>query len=54
MVLTGDEDLKPQLRSRLEALGIAVGDDGERGGARGAWGGGAGVLYWVIVRVVKK
>ena len=49
VILTGDEDLKPALRSRLEALGDRVGGDGERGGACGAWGGGAGVLYWVIV-----
>ena len=31
VILTGDEDLKPQLRSRLEALGIAMGTTANAG-----------------------
>ena len=31
VILTGDEDLKPQLRSRLEALGIGLGTTANAG-----------------------
>ena len=43
VVLTGDEDLKPALRSRLEALGIGLGATANAGALECcAWGGGGG------------